>query len=206
MTYGARLGIVQDGDVRRTHLLVELPAAAADLGVLMIPAISGALKDIGKNAVRLTQLAFDGGSGALTLYGVIKGANRGHLPLLADIAQVCPDRLAMAIDGLADASPCGSLPIRDLRFGLAARTNGKPPALTLYLSTPEMFGCDATITHRIMACGGSRLKGYDALLDHLPPLHAPGITHHGYVGLAAQLDAMPTLSVSVAAPWTCPAE
>jgi hypothetical protein len=205
-TYGARLQISQDGAARRTRLLVELPAAADDLGVLMIPEVSRALKKIGRNTVRLSMLTYDGASGGLTLHGMIKGAHHGHLPLLADIAQVSPDYLALAIDGLAATPPGGAFPVQNLCFGMAAGGEGQPPSLMLSMVAADMLGgCDATITRRVNACGGVRLHGYAALLDHLHPSVQRGVTHHGRIGLTARRDAMPLLSVSVAAPWTHPA-
>lgn len=206
MTYGAVLQIVQDGTARQTRLLVELPAAAADLGELISPAVTRALEGTAKSAGGLSMLTYDGRSGALTMHGTIRDAHRGHLPLLADIAQVSPDHLALAIDGLAASSPCGGLPVRDLCFGMTADDSGQPPALTLSMRAQEMLGgSDATIADRIKACGGARLHGYATLLDHLAPGTVPGRTVHGRIGLTARQNAMPILSVTVAAPWIDPA-
>jgi len=207
LIYGARLAITQHAQKRQMRLLVELPAAAADLGALLTPAISTALSGIGRHDVRLTQLACDGSTGIRTLHGTIKRATLAHLPLLAEIAQVSPDLLARAIEGLADAAPGAPLPLGDLHFALATRHMGaQPPVLTLFLGAAELLGCDARIARRIKACGGARLHGYTALLDALAPLHLPGVTHHGRIGLTARQGAMPLLSVDVAAPWTDPAE
>ncbi len=206
MSFGALLQIAQDGNARQTRLLVELPAAADDLGLLMIPEVTRALKGIGPSAVRLAMVTYDGQTGALTMHGTIRGAHRGHLPLLADIAQVSPDNLAQAIDGLAAAAPCGGLPVRNLCFGMTAGVKGQPPTLTLSMMARELLGdCDATITERINACGGARLRGYATLLDHLAPGAVPGVTIHGRIGLTARQNAMPVLSVNVAAPWSDPA-
>ncbi len=202
LTYGARLGLRYSKAGLQSQLLAELPMAATDLsGLIYDAALTPTLEQLGQSA-RASMVGFDGASGDVTIHFEMENAQRHHLPLLAEPAQVSPDILAMAMDGLTDKSRASDLPTGQLGFSYRMRGNDLPPVLTLSMHSAAIFGSDANIARSIKGCGGYQLTGYAPLVDNLPPAPVNG-THHGKIGMTARQGAAPSLSIGVAAPWTC---
>ena len=132
LTYGARLNILQNGARRQTKLLAEIPPTAADLATLLMPSVSRSLQTLGDNRA-LTMLECDSATGSVTIHGKITQATLPHLPPLAEIADVSPDSLALAMEGLTETAMSGALPADTLGFSLTARPAGQPPALSVFL-------------------------------------------------------------------------
>jgi hypothetical protein len=201
LTYGARLGLRHGKPGLRCQLLAELPAAATDLsGLIYDAAIAPTIDKLGGDA-RANMVSYDSASGDVTLHFTLKNAKRQHLGLLAEPAQVSPDVLAMAMDGLAETA-ANDLPARQIEFSYRMREGNQPPVLTLSMCSAAIFGTDADIAKGIKASGGYQLTGYASLVDNLPPASVPG-THHGKIGMTARQEAAPLLSIGVAAPWAC---
>ncbi len=201
LTYGARLGLRHGKSGLQCQLLAELPAAATDLsGLIYDAAIAPTIDKLGSDA-RACMVSYDSASGDVALHFKLKDAEPQHLGLLAEPAQVSPDILAMAMDGLAETA-ANELPAKQVEFSYRMRGNDQPPVLALSMCSAAVFGSDANIAKGIKAIGGYQLTGYTSLVDNLPPASVSG-THHGKIGMTARQGAAPLLSIGVAAPWAC---
>lgn len=200
LQYGAWLGLRQDNDRLHCQLLAEIPETASDLTALLAQQNLGpTLSKLG-DGLRTKMVIFDGSTGATCIRFELANATRSCLPILADAAQVSPQILSNAIDGLTGAKPNSALPFKDLGFCFTDCGADRPSQLRISFSAKDALGSDAEISQWIRACGGQKFKGYSALVDELPRLPKQK-SHHGCVSMIARQSAAPTLCADVAAPW-----
>ncbi|MFQ1701489.1 hypothetical protein ACJ5NV_12940 [Loktanella agnita] len=200
LSYGAWLGLRVIGARVETKLYAELPEGADDLSALMSPTdVAPVMETLGDTA-HATMIGYDGHTGQTTIYGETDQTIATALPMLAALAHVPVDMLALAVERLVGDPSVSDLPPPRLGFSFAMQEAGKPPELTLLFAANTLFKNDEQAGQRIKACGGEALDGYGALIDNLP--HAPCCQlHHGRIGLTARQEGAPVLSVGVAAPW-----
>uniref|UniRef100_A0AAN0ME67 Uncharacterized protein n=1 Tax=Yoonia rhodophyticola TaxID=3137370 RepID=A0AAN0ME67_9RHOB len=170
LRFGAWLGLRHEKAAgTSTSLLAELPAGATDLAPLIGTDVLQGLLDQLDGAARPTMIGFDGATGNSTIYCAAVATSRAILPILAEPAQVSPDVLSYAIDGLVDITPTPRLPVDNFYFSYELDADGRqPPALTIWLRAATLFQSDAAIAARIQSCGGRRLSGYAALIENNP--------------------------------------
>lgn len=199
LRYGAWLGLCQRGDILQTQLFAELPVEAQDLaGLIWPPDLCRIIADCAPDA-KATMLGYDATTGNLELYFTGCHPATGQLQKIAGIAGVSDVVLARAIASLADSPETDTLPVPQIGFSLALRPKSKP-VLAVFVQATDLFATDHQAAARLGAFAQGSMAGYNGLVETLPPTDRP---HHGMIGLTAQADAAPVLSVGVAAPWSC---
>ena len=206
LRYGAWLGLRQKGRDLQTRLFAELPDDAQDLtGLFCPPGITAAL-DRSAVKARTRMLSVDGATGEMAVYFDCQRPTRASLATLAAVAQVSDKVLALALAGLAGRPEQDALPVRRLGFSLTMKPNGTAPVLQLQVPVAALRrGHDHQIAGWLNGNLKSPVNGYAGLLDALQSAGADR-THHRLISLTARPGSTPALTISVAAPWSCPLE
>jgi len=200
LSFGAWLGVRHDGADDRFKIYAEVPTAAGSAAEDWITKLLGAPLRMPGPPPRVKMIGLHAGSDRVEVYYASADMLRTGVSMAlarAGLSGMSASVLS-AIDGLTPFSAGARLPARDVGFSYAVTEGGPDVAFTLYLVAQKLFGDDRACTEWI----AGRLPGHGDLMQVLPAA-APGVTHHGMVGLTvAPGVARPLLSTGVAAPWT----
>ena len=206
LRYGAWLGLRQRGRDLQTRLFAELPDDAHDLTRLFCPPEIASVIDRCATDVRARILSVDGSTGETALYFTCRRATQATLAELATLAQVSDSVLIRALAGLVGKSAHGALPLSRFGFSLTMNAGGAVSLLQLHVPVAALRrGNDHQIAAWLKTCLKSPVNGYPDLLDALQSVGSDR-THHRLISLTARSAAPPSLTISVAAPWSCPQE
>lgn len=205
LTFGAWLGLKVADNRLETSLHADIPADSADLcALLMSPEIRPVIAALG-DLVQPRMISFDARSRDVTLHFDTTSDPHDIVPLLCIPSQVSPVPLLNDITHMLDAGNVYTKSWCELSFSYTFHDDLRPPTLTLFASAKGLFHNDTLIETMVRDYPGDHMRAYTGLADQLVRT-TDGTTHHGKIGLQANGDKCPILSIDVAAPWECPVE